>query len=295
MANYFPPYYHDPYSYNWPTQTHGQIPPPMVQPQQFSFIAYDPVASDVSCADALPPAARIPLAPIQEAAQNTSRITALAPESQPESRPHRSSGKPFTAKELFDILQTAITVQFYTAKHREKGAKLKEFGNTVRALNIQSSDNVFKVRIKDLLAYHEALESVLPAVCNAIEGSSHEGTFGVLLNMLMAQKPLYEDKTDAQKEKLHKAPDKDKKGGEAIHNMSLNRSRRHMALETESDDSDDEVVVTSHHMAEPANVDTLSVTVVPVLEPSTLAKAADFLLALETQEPPVSLLTKKPH
>ncbi|KAJ7799692.1 hypothetical protein B0H14DRAFT_3491359 [Mycena olivaceomarginata] len=311
MANYFPPYYHDPYSYNWPTQTHGQIPPPMVQPQQFSFIAYDPVASDVSCADALPPAARIPLVPIQEAAQNTSHITALAPESQPESRPHRSSGKPFTAKELFDILQTAITVQFYTAKHREKGAKLKEFGNTVRALNIQGSDNVFKVHIKDLLAYHEALESVLPAVCNAIEGSSHEGTFGVLLNMLMAQKPLYEDKTDAQKEKLHKArfsnhfhclpyvnslqkADKDKKGGEAIHNMSLNRSRCHMALETESDDSDDEVVVTSHHMAEPANVDTLSVTVVPVLEPSTLAKAADFLLALETQEPPVSLLTKNP-
>jgi hypothetical protein len=80
---------------------------------------------------------------------------ALTPESQPESRPHRSSGKPFTAKELFDILQTAITVQFYAAKHREKGAKLKEFGNAVRALNIQGSDDVFKARIKDLLAYHE--------------------------------------------------------------------------------------------------------------------------------------------
>jgi hypothetical protein len=127
----------------------------MVQPQQFSFIVYDPAASDVSRTDALLLAACVPLAPIQEAAQNTSHITALAPKSQPESRPHCSSGKPFTAKELFDILQTAITVQFYTAKHREKGAKLKEFGNTVCALNIQGSDDVFKVRIKDLLAYHE--------------------------------------------------------------------------------------------------------------------------------------------
>ncbi|KAJ7668276.1 hypothetical protein B0H14DRAFT_2658000 [Mycena olivaceomarginata] len=311
MANYFPPYYRNPYGYNWPTQTHGQIPPPMVQPQQFSFIAYDPAASDASRADALPPAARVPLAPIQEAAQNTSRITALAPESQPESRPHRSSGKPFTAKELFDILQTAIMVQFYTAKHREKGAKLKEFGNAVRALNIQGSDDVFKARIKDLLAYHEAPESAPPAVRNAIEGSSHEGTFGAPLDMLMAQKRLYEDKTDAQKEKLRKArfsnhfhclpyvnslqkADEDKQGGEAIRNASLNRSRRRAALETESDDSDDEVVITSHRMAEPANVDTLSVTAAPVLEPSTLAKAADFLPALETQEPPVSPLAKNP-
>jgi hypothetical protein len=67
-----------------------------------------------------------------------------------------------------------------------------------------------------------------------------------------------------------------------------------VALETESDDLDDEVVVTSHRMAEPANVNTLSVTAEPVLEPSTFAKAADFLLALETWEPPVSLLAKNP-
>jgi hypothetical protein len=51
--------------------------------------------------------------------------------------------------------------------------------------------------------------------------------------------------------------EKDKQGGEAICNTSLNRSCCCVALEIESDDSDDEVVVTSHCMAEPANVDTL--------------------------------------
>lgn len=31
---------------------------------------------------------------------------------------------------------------------------------------------------------------------NAIEGSTYEGTFGALLDKLMAQKRLYENKTD---------------------------------------------------------------------------------------------------
>jgi hypothetical protein len=148
-------------------------------------------------------------------------------------------------------------------------------------------------------------------VHNAIEGTSYEGTFGIPLDMLMVQKRLYKDKTDAQKEKLREAhfsnhfhcllyvnslqkADEDKQGGEAIHNTSLNRSCHRAALETESDDSDDEVVVTSHCMAEPANVNTLSVTAVPVFEPSTLAKATDFLPAFEMQELPMSLLAKNP-
>ncbi|KAJ6617341.1 hypothetical protein B0H10DRAFT_2218676 [Mycena sp. CBHHK59/15] len=145
----------------------------------------------------------------------------------------------YMAHELFGILQTAIDVQLYTAKHGKKGVKDKEFGTAVRKHHIQGSDAVLKTRVAELLVVHEAPEGAPDAIVKAISGSTLAP-----LNLLMAQKRLYEDKTDAEKDKLKNLED-DKIGGEAIRNASLNRSRCAMVVAL-NDDSDDEVVVLAH-------------------------------------------------
>jgi hypothetical protein len=61
----------------------------------------------------------------------------------------------YSARELFDILQTGIKVKIFAAKYGQKGAKEKEFGNTVRALGIKGSDGILKARLQDLLVFHE--------------------------------------------------------------------------------------------------------------------------------------------
>jgi hypothetical protein len=61
----------------------------------------------------------------------------------------------YSARELFDILQTGIKVRIFAAKYGQKGAKEKEFGNTVRALGIKGSDGILKARLQDLLVFHE--------------------------------------------------------------------------------------------------------------------------------------------
>ncbi|KAJ6576773.1 hypothetical protein B0H10DRAFT_2236245 [Mycena sp. CBHHK59/15] len=45
----------------------------------------------------------------------------------------------YTARNLRDIVETAIEVELFTAKHGEKGKKLSEFGAAVRKLGIEGS------------------------------------------------------------------------------------------------------------------------------------------------------------
>jgi hypothetical protein len=61
----------------------------------------------------------------------------------------------YSARELFDIVQTAIKVKIFAAKYGQKGAKDKEFGNMVRGLGIKGSDGILKSRLQDLLVFHE--------------------------------------------------------------------------------------------------------------------------------------------
>ena len=62
---------------------------------------------------------------------------------------------PFTGKELFELIQAAIAVKFFEAKHGEKGHKVKEMGSLLRAQGIPGSDNIFKTRMLEMLAWHE--------------------------------------------------------------------------------------------------------------------------------------------
>ncbi|KAJ6623186.1 hypothetical protein B0H10DRAFT_2431556 [Mycena sp. CBHHK59/15] len=129
--------------------------------------------------------------------------------------------------------------------HGEKGAKDKEFGTAVCKRHIQGSDAVLKTRVAELLVFHEDPEGAPDAIVKAISGSTLEISFGAPLDLLMAQKRLYEDKTDAEKDKLKKKAEDDKIGGEAIRNASLNRLRC-ATMVALNDDSDDEVVVLAH-------------------------------------------------
>ncbi|KAJ7347928.1 hypothetical protein DFH08DRAFT_1001279 [Mycena albidolilacea] len=150
----------------------------------------------------------------------------------------------YSARDLLDIVQTAIKVLFFTAKHGEKGKKLIEFGNAVRALGIKGSDAVLKARLLEVLTFHEDPAHAPPAIIKAIEGTTYEITLGAPLDLLAAQRREYADKTDAEKEKLLQKAAEDKRGGEAIRNASLNKSRRTAAaLKAQENNDDDEVVL----------------------------------------------------
>ncbi|KAJ7134492.1 hypothetical protein C8R44DRAFT_870122 [Mycena epipterygia] len=262
--------YQDPYGYYWPNYTPQ---PPPVQPQQFSFINSGPAVASA------PATHRQPLVPVQEPLR-------IVPERAPRAQPtplagtRRNAAQPFTGKELFDILQTAIRVKYFTAKHGEKGAKDKELGAEIRKLNIMGSDAIFKARIMDMLVYHEDPEKAPPSIVSAIEGSSYAGTFGAPLDLLMAQKRLYEDKTDAEKDKLRKKADEDKRGGEAIRNASLNRSRRTAPEQP----SGDEVEITDG----PSIAVSVAISAITRTHPTPLD--LHFSPVLRSWSPPASIL-----
>ncbi|KAJ7827721.1 hypothetical protein B0H13DRAFT_2373675 [Mycena leptocephala] len=154
----------------------------------------------------------------------------------------KESEPKYSACNLLDIVQTALAVQIFTAKHGEKNKKLAEFATAVHKLGIEGSDGVLKARLLEVLAYHEEPASTLAAIVKAISGSGYEITLGAPLDQLAAQRREYEGKTDTQKDKMLKKAAEDKTGSKAIRNVSLNRSRR--AAETRmAKESDDEVVV----------------------------------------------------
>ncbi|KAJ6467730.1 hypothetical protein C8R45DRAFT_938386 [Mycena sanguinolenta] len=158
--------------------------------------------------------------------------------------PKEASEPKYSARNLLDIAQTAIDVQLFAAKYGEKGKKLAEFGTAVRKLGVLGSDGQLKARLMDLLTFHEDPAKAPAAIVKAIEGTNFAITLGAPLDLLAAQQRLYADKTDAEKEKMLKKAAEDKRGGEAIRNASLNRSRRTAAQrKAEGSDDDDEVVV----------------------------------------------------
>jgi hypothetical protein len=61
----------------------------------------------------------------------------------------------WTARELFEIIQAALTVCIFEAKHGEKGKREEEMGELLRKMNIQGSNAVFQTRMKDMLAWHK--------------------------------------------------------------------------------------------------------------------------------------------
>jgi hypothetical protein len=67
----------------------------------------------------------------------------------------------WTARELFEIIQAALTVRVFEAKHGEKGKREEEMGELLRKMNIQGSNAVFQTWMKDMLAWHKARFSLV--------------------------------------------------------------------------------------------------------------------------------------
>ncbi|KAJ7838587.1 hypothetical protein B0H14DRAFT_2788858 [Mycena olivaceomarginata] len=121
---------------------------------------------------------------------------------QPANAAKEPSEPKYSARNLLDIVQTAIEVRLFTAKHGEKGKKLIEFGTAVRKLGIPGSDATLKSRLLEVMKFHEDPATAPAPIVKAIEGSHYEITLGAPLDLLAAQQRQYVDKTDAEKKML---------------------------------------------------------------------------------------------
>ena len=111
-----------------------------------TFVYENPFPMDPPGAQApVHPAANPQPTPVQPKAICTTSVTSAAT--------RRTA--PFTGKELFELVQAAIAVKFFEAKHGEKGHKVKEMGTLLRAQGIPGSDGIFKTRMVEILAWHE--------------------------------------------------------------------------------------------------------------------------------------------
>ncbi|KAJ7841221.1 hypothetical protein B0H14DRAFT_2783520 [Mycena olivaceomarginata] len=91
---------------------------------------------------------------------------------------HEPSEPKYSARNLLDIVQTAIEVGLLTAKHGEKGKKLIEFGTAVHKLGIPGSDATLKSRLLEVMNFHEDPATAPAPIVKAIEGSHYEITLG---------------------------------------------------------------------------------------------------------------------
>ncbi|KAF8634335.1 hypothetical protein AX17_004213 [Amanita inopinata Kibby_2008] len=106
---------------------------------------------------------------------------------------------PFSAQELFQLAQSAITIRFFEAGHGEKGAKEK-------ALDPEKAPQ---------------------AISDVIENSAmYRDRIGAPLDQLVSMKEGFEGKTEAEKEKHRQKIAAEREGGEAIWLASLIRSRK---------------------------------------------------------------------
>jgi hypothetical protein len=68
----------------------------------------------------------------------------------------------FSAKELFEVIQAALTVKIYEAKHGEKGKREEEMGDLLRKMKILGSNGVFQSRMKEMLTWHKVCRFSTP-------------------------------------------------------------------------------------------------------------------------------------
>jgi hypothetical protein len=68
---------------------------------------------------------------------------------------------PFTAWELFDILQAALEVKLFQAKHGEKGECEEEMATRIKQRGVQGSKVLFKTRLNELLVWHQVCAFLL--------------------------------------------------------------------------------------------------------------------------------------
>jgi len=106
--------------------------------------------------DNLPPPVRKCQAPSSKAAGKTkksSKILEKVVTSPRAVKPAKRSAN-FMAKELFEVVQAAITVKFFEAKDGEKGEREKEMGDMLRKSGVEGSNGVMKTCMFELLTWH---------------------------------------------------------------------------------------------------------------------------------------------
>ncbi|KAF7328546.1 hypothetical protein MVEN_02542300 [Mycena venus] len=232
-----------------PQQPPAGYQEPLAAPQYFHDTSHDFYGPPVANA----PYLHVPRTPIAPYFTQPPVIEPSAPKPKAK-QATKASKEPdelkYTGRDLRDIVETALEVQLFTAKHGEKGKKLVEFGTAVRKLGVKGSDTVLKSRLLEVLAYHEDPASAPAPIVKAIQGTSFEITLGAPLDRLAAERRSYADKTDADKEKMLKEAAENKRGGNIIRNASMVASRRTAARRAEesaeeSDGDDVEVLDTA--------------------------------------------------
>ncbi|KAF7354260.1 hypothetical protein MVEN_01114000 [Mycena venus] len=270
-----------------PQQPPAGYQEPLAAPQYFHDTSHDFYGPPVANA----PYLHVPRTPIAPYFTQPPVIEPSAPKPKAK-QATKASKEPdklkYTGRDLRDIVETALEVQLFTAKHGEKGKKLVEFGTAVRKLGVKGSDTVLKSRLLEVLAYHEDPASAPAPIVKAIQGTSFEITLGAPLDRLAAERRSYADKTDANKEKMLKEAAENKRGGNIIRNASMVASRRTAARRAEesaeeSDGDDVEVLDT----APPARV------AVPPLSTPARLRSLPPLRDDRTPPPPDTLLLHK--
>ncbi|KAF7354401.1 hypothetical protein MVEN_01129100 [Mycena venus] len=188
-----------------PQQPPAGYQEPLAAPQYFHDTSHDFYGPPVANA----PYLHVPRTPIAPYFTQPPVIEPSAPKPKAK-QATKASKEPdklkYTGCDLRDIIETALEVQLFTAKHGEKGKKLVEFGTA------------------------------------AIQGTSFEINLGAPLDRLAAERRSYADKTDADREKMLKEAAENKRGGNIIRNASMVASRRtaaHRAESAEESDGDD--------------------------------------------------------
>lgn len=77
---------------------------------------------------------------------------------------------PFTARELFDILQAALEVKLFQAKHGEKGEREEEMTTRIKQQGVQGSKAIFKTRLNELLIWHQVCAHFLHVKTGLMRG-----------------------------------------------------------------------------------------------------------------------------
>jgi hypothetical protein len=128
----------------WPTQQQ----PAVSQQPQFLPNYHVPPAPNPALHVAYPMQSQGPVPTLHVPAPKSTR-------KQPPNAAKEPSEPKYSARNLLDIVQTAIEVGLFTAKHGEKGKKLIEFGTAVRKLGIPGSDATLKSRLLEVMNFHE--------------------------------------------------------------------------------------------------------------------------------------------
>ena len=110
--------------------------PPLPVPASLPNYSQDPVT--------LPPAPTTPSPAPSKAVLKSSKLFRVSKHT-----------TPFSAKELFEVMQAALNVKIFETKFGKKGERKKEMGDKICGHGILGSNGIFETHMLELLTWHE--------------------------------------------------------------------------------------------------------------------------------------------